>query len=46
MLVEQSGGGQWTLPQFSYLYHLYSDEKYHLIVGYNARHSDLRHACK
>jgi hypothetical protein len=28
------------------LYCLYSDEKNHLIVGYNARHSDLRHACK
>jgi hypothetical protein len=28
------------------LYRLYSDEKNHLIVGYNAKHSDLRHACK
>jgi len=28
------------------LYCLYNDEKNHHIVGYNARHLDLKHACK
>jgi hypothetical protein len=41
MFIDQSGGGQWTLPQFSYFISFVVMKNCH-IVGYNVRDSNLR----